>query len=93
MRYRNCGSSCAGNAPSWGAAAVHRCRRSAVPDLRHRHRAGQLAWLEARHRAHARVEDRIGCAKDTGLGRFPSRQVASNAVWLHPALTACDLIA
>jgi hypothetical protein len=39
------------------------------------------------------VEDRIGCAKDTGLGRFPSRQVASNAVWLHPALTACDLIA
>src|SRR5829696_3405357 len=28
----------------------------------------------ARHRAHARVEDRIKAAKDTGLGRFPSRE-------------------
>jgi hypothetical protein len=35
-------------------------------------RVGQLAFLEARHRAHARVEDRIKAAKDTGLGRFPS---------------------
>jgi hypothetical protein len=31
-------------------------------------RVGQLAFLEARHRAHARVEDRIKAAKDTGLG-------------------------
>jgi hypothetical protein len=54
---------------------------------------GQLAWLEARHRAHARVEDRIRCAKDTGLGRFPSRSFAINAVWLQLALTGCDLIA
>lgn len=28
---------------------------------------GQPAFLDARHRAHARVEDRIRCAKDTGL--------------------------
>ena len=28
---------------------------------------GQLAFLEARHRAHARVEDRIRHAKDSGL--------------------------
>lgn len=28
---------------------------------------------EARHRAHARVKDRIRHPKDTGLGRFPSR--------------------
>jgi len=35
-------------------------------------RVGQLAFLEARHRAHARVEDRIRHAKDSGLGRFPS---------------------
>ena len=54
---------------------------------------GQLAWLEARHRAHARVEDRIRCAKDTGIGRFPSRLMAVNAAWLQLALTACDLIA
>jgi Transposase DDE domain group 1 len=36
--------------------------------------SGQLGFLEARHRAHARVEDRIKAAKDTGLGRFPSRE-------------------
>jgi hypothetical protein len=54
---------------------------------------GQLAHLEARHRAHARVEDRIREAKDTGLGRFPSRTFAINAVWLELTLAAADLIA
>jgi hypothetical protein len=55
---------------------------------------GQLAHhLEARHRAHARVEDRIRTGKDTGLCRFPSRHFAINAVWLELALTAADLIA
>ncbi len=54
---------------------------------------GQLAALEARHRAHARVEDRIRCGKDTGFGRFPSRHFAINAVWLQLALTAIDLLA
>ena len=39
--------------------------------------AGQLAWLEARHRAHARVEDRIRNLKQTGIGRFPSREFRS----------------
>jgi hypothetical protein len=53
---------------------------------------GQLAHLEARHRAHARVEDRIRQAKDTGIGRFPSRQFAE-CRWLELALTAIDLIA
>jgi hypothetical protein len=54
---------------------------------------GQIAHLEARHRAHARVEDRIREAKDTGIGRFPSRQFALNAAWLELALTGIDLIA
>jgi Transposase DDE domain group 1 len=54
---------------------------------------GQHAWLDARHRSHARVEDRIRCAKDTGLGRFPSRQFAINQAWLVCALTAIDLLA
>jgi Transposase DDE domain group 1 len=54
---------------------------------------GQLAFLEARHRAHARVEDRIRTAKQAGLGRFPSREFAINAVWLQLALTAADLLA
>ena len=35
-------------------------------------RVGQVARLDARHRAHARVEDRIRCAEDTGLGRSPA---------------------
>jgi len=54
---------------------------------------GQLAFLDARHRAHARVEDRIRCGKDTGIGRFPSRVFSINTVWLELALTAADLLA
>lgn len=54
---------------------------------------GQLAQLEARHRAHARVEDRIRCAKDSGLNHPPSRQYAINEVWLELTLIACDLLA
>ena len=54
---------------------------------------GQLAFLEARHRAHARVEDRIRHAKDTGLGRFPSRDYRINQAWLTATAIAADLIA
>jgi hypothetical protein len=54
---------------------------------------GQLAFLEARHRAHARVEDRIRHAKDTGLGRFPSRVFDINQVWLMLVQIAADLTA
>jgi hypothetical protein len=51
-----------------------------------------IQFLEARHRAHARVEDRIRCGKDTGFGRFPSRVFAINQAWLELALTGIDLI-
>jgi len=54
---------------------------------------GQLPFLEARHRAHARVEDRIRHAKDTGLGRFPSRDFAINTAWLSAVAIAADLVA
>jgi hypothetical protein len=54
---------------------------------------GALQWLEARHRAHARVEDRVRCAKDTGLGRLPSRQFALNQAWCTAAAIATDLLA
>ena len=54
---------------------------------------GQLAFLEARHRAHARVEDRIKAAKDTGLGRFPSREFKINQTWLQLVAIAADLTA
>ena len=53
---------------------------------------GQLAQLDARHRAHARVEDRIRCAKNTGLNHFPSRSFAINAAWLAVVMLAVDLI-
>ena len=53
----------------------------------------QLAFLEARHRAHARVEDRIRCAKDSGLGRFPSREFKINQAWTQLTAIAADLIA
>lgn len=53
---------------------------------------GQLAHLDARHRAHARVEDRIRCAKDTGLDHFPSRTFAINAAWLTVVMLAVDLL-
>jgi hypothetical protein len=54
---------------------------------------GQLAALDARHRAHARVEDRIRTAKDTGLDHFPSRSFAINQAWLTVVMLAVDLIA
>jgi hypothetical protein len=54
---------------------------------------GQLAFLEARHRAHARVEDRVRTGKDTGIGHLPSRHNHINKVWLELALIAADLLA
>ena len=54
---------------------------------------GQLAFLEARHRAHARVEDRIRTGKDTGIGHLPSRHAHVNEVWVELALMAADLLA
>ena len=44
-------------------------------------RVGQLADLEVRHRLRARCEDRIRCAKDTGLDRFPLQGFAQNRIW------------
>jgi hypothetical protein len=54
---------------------------------------GQLQWLEVRHRGHARVEDRVRCGKDTGLGRLPSREFAINQAWCNAAAIAADLTA
>ena len=53
---------------------------------------GQLPDLELRHRRRARAEDRIRCAKDTGLGNLPLHDAASNAVWVALVLLACDLL-
>jgi len=53
---------------------------------------GQLADLEVRHRSHARVEDRIRCAKATGLRNLPCRAYEQNKVWLELSLAAADLL-
>jgi hypothetical protein len=46
-----------------------------------------IVALEARHRAHARVEDRIRGAKATGLRNLPCYGFAANDAWL--TLVAC----
>jgi Transposase DDE domain group 1 len=51
-----------------------------------------ISYLEARHRGHARVEDRIRNAKQTGLANFPCHDFDNNAAWLAVVLMACDLI-
>ena len=50
-----------------------------------------LAALDARHRAHARVEQRIRDAKDTGMANLPSADFAINSIWLQLVLAAQDL--
>ena len=39
------------------------------------------------------MEDRIRHAKDTGLGRLPSREFALNQAWLVAVMLAADLVA
>ena len=55
--------------------------------------AGQLADLELRHRRRARCEDRIRCAKDTGLRGLPLHGFAQNQVWCELVAMACELTA
>jgi hypothetical protein len=54
---------------------------------------GQLPDLELRHRRHARVEDRIRNAKDTGVRNLPFHNLAQNRVWLAITALAQDLLA
>jgi Transposase DDE domain group 1 len=52
-----------------------------------------IAYLEARHRGHARVEDRIKAGKDCGMAKLPFRDYTMNEVWLELSLIAQDLTA
>jgi hypothetical protein len=56
-------------------------------------RGGQLADLELRHRRRARCEDRIRCAKDTGLRNLPLHGYAQNKIWCEIVALACELLA
>ncbi len=50
-----------------------------------------LAALEATHRQHAEVEDRVKTLKATGASHLPFHAFAPNAAWLELALIAHDL--
>lgn len=56
-------------------------------------KGGQLADLELRHRRRARCEDRIRCAKDTGLRNLPLQGYAQNQIWCEIVALACELLA
>lgn len=51
-----------------------------------------IAALDVRHRAHARVEDRIRCAKNTGLAAMPCDTFDRNQVYTQIVLLAADLL-
>jgi len=53
----------------------------------------EIAAVERRHRARARVEDHIRNDKDSGLRNMPFRDFEHNRVWLALVLIAHDLIA
>jgi hypothetical protein len=53
----------------------------------------QPAYIDAAHRVHARVEDRIRTGKNCGIGHFPSQSLAINAAWLTASLIAATLLA
>jgi len=54
---------------------------------------GQLADLELRHRRRARCEDRIRCAKDTGLRNLPLHGITQNQIWCELVAMASELTA
>ena len=54
---------------------------------------GQLAYIDAAHRVHARVEDAIRTGKDCGISKYPSTSLAMNKAWQAAALTAATLLA
>jgi len=90
-------------APAWAARLAKRGTLVLAPDPEvHDHvdpyledpdRQPHEPALEARHRAHAGVEDGIRCAKSTGLAHLPSRQLNVNTVWVELVGLACDLLA
>jgi Transposase DDE domain group 1 len=51
-----------------------------------------IAALEATHRAHAEVEDRVKALKATGAAHLPFHSFAANAAWLQLALLAHDIM-
>jgi Transposase DDE domain group 1 len=51
-----------------------------------------IAALEALHRQHAEVEDRVKTLKATGASHLPFHSFAANAAWFELALTGHDVM-
>jgi hypothetical protein len=51
-----------------------------------------IAALEALHRQHAQIEDRVKTLKATGANYLPFHEFAANAAWFELALTAHDVM-
>lgn len=79
--------------PSGCAADLCRRRRLARPGVTTDQPDADIVDLERRHRAHARVEDRIRDAKNTGLATLPFGDWQRNEVWLELVLCAQALLA
>jgi len=56
-------------------------------------KGGRIADHELLHRRRARCEDRIRCAKDTGLRNLPLQGFSANQLWLEIVALAGDLLA
>ena len=63
-----------------------------ITDIPDRVITGKAAGREPNHRQHARVEDRIREAKNTGLRNLPCRGWEENVAWLETLLAATDLV-
>ena len=53
--------------------------------------AGQIQWLDARHRTQAHIEDKMKELKACGAQNLPSADWDRNSAWLQLAALACTL--
>ena len=73
-------------------------QRSLFPSLCYRYwghytdAAGNPVELDAHMRDHAHVEDHIKRLKDSGLERFPFRDLDANRAWMQTVCLAADLV-
>ena len=51
-----------------------------------------VAFLDARHRARARCENRIKTLKNAGLGKLPFHAIGANQLWANLAVLAVNLV-
>lgn len=51
-----------------------------------------VAFLDARHRARARCENRIKTLKNAGLGKLPFHAIGANQLWADVAVLAVNLV-